>query len=102
MEAFGIAGPVLAAQLDHGYTHFTEQFPEIRMDSVDELGPKFYGYRRMSIVHGQNAAARTISRLENDWPQTRPRQLSGGGKAGYARSDYDGFYVGRIFHSPGF
>jgi hypothetical protein len=102
MKALGIASPVLASQLDYGYTHLTEQLPEIRMNAVDELGPEFDGHCRTRIVDGQKAAARTISRLENDSRHTPPGQLCGGGEARYARSDYDDFYVGRIFHRPGF
>ena len=102
MKAGGITTPVLAPQLDYRYTHLVKQSPEIRMDSVDELGPEFDRYRRTRIVHRQNAAPRTVSRLENDWFQAIPGQLSSSGEAGDACPDYDGFHVRRIFHRPGF
>ena len=93
---------MLASELDYGYAHLAQQFPEIRMNAVDELGPEFDGNCGMRIAHCQNAAARTISRLEKDRPQTAPAQLSAGGEASHARADYDGLCVGRIFHRPGF
>jgi hypothetical protein len=102
MKPFGIAGPVLTAQLDHGYTHFAENLPKIRMNAVDELGPEFDGHRRKGVTNSQKAAPRTLSRLENNRFQTPPLQLSSRSEAGDACSDHDGFSARRIFHRPGF
>jgi hypothetical protein len=102
MKSGGIAGPVFTAQLDYGYSHFAQQAPEMRMNSVDELRPELDRNGRERVVDGENPAAHTIARLKNDWLETFLLEFLSGGEARDPRSDDNDLYVRRIFHRPGF
>jgi hypothetical protein len=101
METLGVASPVFSRELNDGRVETAKDPPERGMNAMHEFGPEFDGYGSERVMNGEDAAADTVARFEDERRKPGSPELPGGSEPGRTGPD-DDYPVRRIFHSLSF